>query len=1200
MFANIAAFEFRYQLKNPVFWVVAILFFLLTFASVTWDNVQIGSGGNVNVNSPLAILRVHSILTIFYMFVTTAFVANVVLRDSESGFGPMVLSTRVSKFDYLIGRFTGAFAIACVAFLFVPLAIFIGSFAPWLDPETLGPNKLSYYAFAYFVIAIPGIFLTSAIFFAVATITRSMMYSYIAVVIFMVLYLTIIGVLSSKAELRYLTAYVDPFGSGALANVTRYWTAAESNTQLPPFSGELLYNRVLWTAIGLGALFFAFARFSFAQKGASKRQMRREAKKAQKLSATPPQIASILPATNVRSAAMSQLWAQMRLEMRMVMRSPAFFVLIFIGLINTLAGLAFGAEAYGAPAHPRTFLYISIMLGTFTLFPIIISIYYAGELVWRDRDRKMHEIIDATPLPNWGYMVPKTIGVSLVLFFALLMGSLAGILIQLIRGPEAINVVQHLTWYVLPNGIDMIILAVLAVFIQALSPNKYIGWALMVLYIVASIIFTAIGLGHPLVLYGNGAPTPAFSDINGDNINTALGWWLRLYWGAFAVLLAIGAHLLWRRGTEHSLMPRIRQIPRRLISGAGILALGATGVAAATGANIYYNTNVLNDYRTPDDIEKALAEYEKKYLKYESVLQPSVTDIAINADLYPYQKRAEFTGTYQLINDTGASVEQLHVRLPDPNIEVIDLKVLGAKRTLDDGEYKYYIFTFDTPLAPNAKASLSFTTRREQKGLPALGDDTRLVRNGTFLNNSEFAPQIGMDRNGLLQDRATRRSYDLEPELRLAKLEDESARNRNYVGNADWVSSDITITTRADQIAIAPGSKVSDTVSGDRRTARFTSTSPILAFFSIQSADFEVKSRSVDGVELSVYYHDSHDYNVERMLKAAEASLAYYKTNYGPYQFDHARIIEFPGYASFAQAFAGTMPYSEAIGFIANMDDSDDIDFVTYVVAHEIAHQYWAHQLISADQQGGTILVETMAQYSALMVMKELYGEDKIRRFLKFELDRYLNSRGAEVIEELPLYRVENQPYIHYRKGAVAMYLLQDRLGEKRMNAVFADLLDRYRFKSQPYASSLDLVNGLKTLARNPGEEALIVDLLEKITIYDLKAEDASTKKTGDKTWTTTFTVKADKFYADGLGKETKAKLSDIIDVGAFTERPGNEVFAKANVLSMARQQIRSGEQKITIVTDKKPSFVGIDPYNKYIDRNSDDNVTDVEDETGA
>ena len=128
MFRKIAGFELRYQLKSPVFWVVATIFFLLTFGAATVDNIRIGGGGSVHKNAPFAIAQTHLILSIFYMFVTTAFVANVVVRDDETGFGPILRSTRIGKFDYLYGRFTGAFLAAAISFLAVPLAIFIGSY----------------------------------------------------------------------------------------------------------------------------------------------------------------------------------------------------------------------------------------------------------------------------------------------------------------------------------------------------------------------------------------------------------------------------------------------------------------------------------------------------------------------------------------------------------------------------------------------------------------------------------------------------------------------------------------------------------------------------------------------------------------------------------------------------------------------------------------------------------------------------------------------------------------------------------------------------------------------------------------------------------------------------------------------------------------------------------------------------------------
>ena len=1193
MFSHITLFELRYQLRNPVFWVVAVLFFLLTFGAMTVDNIQIGSGGNVKANSPVAIAQTHLILTIFFMFVTTAFVANVVVRDDESGFGPLVRATRVSKFDYLLGRFSGAFAAALLAFAVVPLAIWLGTLMPWLDAETLGPNRIGDYAYAYLVFAVPGIFLTSCMFFAVATLTRSMLYSYLGVLVFLILYTVFNAVVGDKPEWREAAAYIEPFGLGAFFNETRYWTATESNQMMPAFSGIILANRLIWFAVALAVLAFAYWRFSFSERSTSKRKSSRQANKQARLAAVQPQLTDTLPAPDPRHATWARLLARSRLEMVQVFRSPAFLVLLLVGLFNSSSALLYANELYSTPAWPVTFSLILPLLGSFSIFPVIIAIYYAGELVWRDRDLKMHEIIDATPLPNWAYMLPKTLAVTGVMFATLLGSVLAAVIIQLLRGYTDFEFDKYLNWYIVPQTVDLLLLAILAVFVQALSPNKYVGWAIMVVYLVATLTLNTMGFEHPLYQYGD-TGFPQLSDINGNNVNAAAGWWLRLYWSAVATVLALLAHLLWRRGTDIRLTAGLRRLPARLQSPSGAFLAVALLVAVGSGSFIYYNMNVLNEYRTSDDGEKLLADYEKKYLRYEKLKQPSVTNMTLKVDIYPQQQRLLASGEYRFVNDTGGPLEELHIRFPDRDIDILDVNVSTATLQHNDEKMKYRIYKFDTPVKVGATGSLSFKSRRRQQGFRAGGNDTRLVRNGTFLNNSEFAPQIGMNRDGLLSDRRKRRKYDLPAELRPAKLEQTAARTRNYLGDADWVQADITVSTSSEQTPLAPGKKVADEVEGGRRTARFVAQAPILAFFSIQSADYTLAQRETDGVDLSVYYHQPHDFNVERMLNAMQVSLSYYKKNFGPYQFDYARIVEFPGYSSFAQAFAGTMPYSESLGFIANTSDPQKIDYVTYVTAHEVAHQYWAHQLISADMQGGTLMVETLAQYSALMVMKQLYGGDNIRRFLKYELDSYLSARGSEVIEELPLNRVENQGYIHYRKGAVVMYLLQDRLGEQRVNTMLAALLDKYRFKSQPYAISTDLVDGFKTLARNKAERLLVSDVLERITIYDLKARSAKVRQLNNGSFETVVTVAAEKYYADGEGKERQTRLDDDIDIGLFMARPGLGAFKKADVVFMQRRPITSGTQQIRIVSNKRPLYVGVDPYNKYIDRNSDDNVSEI------
>ena len=86
-----------------------------------------------------------------------------------------------------------------------------------------------------------------------------------------------------------------------------------------------------------------------------------------------------------------------------------------------------------------------------------------------------------------------------------------------------------------------------------------------------------------------------------------------------------------------------------------------------------------------------------------------------------------------------------------------------------------------------------------------------------------------------------------------------------------------------------------------------------------------------------------------------------------------------------------------------------------------------------------------------------------MKRFLEFELDNYLRGRGGEIIGKQPLYLVENQPDIHYRKGGVVMYALQDYIGEGKVNEALAEFIDTYAFKGAPYPTSKDLIKTTAT-----------------------------------------------------------------------------------------------------------------------------------------
>ncbi|MDP3802895.1 M1 family aminopeptidase [Brevundimonas sp.] len=1188
MFAKIASFEFRYQLRQPAFWVIAIVFGLLAFGAVASPNVQIGSGGIVNKNAPFALTSAHIVFNVFFMLATTAIVANVVARDTQTGFGPMILSTRITKGAYLYGRFFGAFAAVALCYLSIALGTLLGTFMPWVDPETLGPLRLGDYAYAYGVFGLSGLFLTSALFFMLATVTRSMMATYIGVVGVLILYLAADGVLGSRPEFETAMAWAEPFGAGAYRLVTKYWTGAERNTLNAPLVDVLLWNRVIWTAVGALLLASAYLLYRPSPRGAKlKKQERLKALVEKDMIVTP---VGALPKPGYGfSSGLTQLWSRALFETALVFKSPAYVVLVLLAMAFAVSFLLFTGEIYGAPILLVTRVVITGLTGTFGLISMVIAIYYSGELVWRDRDRKMHEIVDASSTPDWTFLVPKTLALALVLISTLLIGVLAGVVTQTIKGHTDYELGKYLVWYVIPQSLGFLQLAVLAIFIQALSPNKFVGWAIMVVYVISTIVMNNLGLDHPLYQYSGGVGMP-LSDMNGRGDFAGFAAWFDGYWTAFAVILLVLAYGLWRRGTEQRLWPRLKRLPHRLAGPAGLIGGAALAAFVGLGVFIYMNTNVWNEYRTQEAQEKEQAAYEKALLRYEITPQPSVADVRLVMDLRPRQPKLTTRGSYVLVNNTGAPLPEVHLRWGD-DLEMVRLTVEGASIAREWEDFEYRIYRFAAPMQPGERRNVTFETVLEQRGFKASGNTTRLVDNGSFVNNFEFAPRIGMDRQGLLTDRSKRRKLGLPAELRPARLEDESARARNYIG-ADWVTADITVTTEADQTVVAPGQMVSDVVAGDRRTSRFVTESPVLNFFSVQSARYERTARLHNGVEMVVFHDPAHARNVPRMLDGLEASLDYFQTNFSPYQFRQARIVEFP-YGSYAQSYPNTFAWSEGLGFIADLSDPARIDYVTYIGAHEFGHQWWAHQVVGSNQQGMTALSETLAQYSALMVMEKMYGRDQIRRFLKLELDRYLRARGTERLEELPLMRVENQGYIHYQKGGLVMYLLRDQIGEDAVNRALRRVLAQYAFKGAPYPRSLDLIAAIR--AEAPADkQALITDLFEKITLYDVKTTGVTAARRADGRWDVTVTVDARKLYADGEGVETAAPLNEVFDVGVFAAEPGKGAFDEDDVVLLERRPIRSGVQTLRFITTREPEFAGVDPYNKWIDRNSDDNVRPV------
>jgi hypothetical protein len=825
--------------------------------------------------------------------------------------------------------------------------------------------------------------------------------------------------------------------------------------------------------------------------------------------------------------------------------------------------------------------------GSFVFLLVIIVTFYAGELVWKERSLRLAEVSDALPVPTAVPLLAKLAAQWLVVLAFLAVGGLTTIGIQLGQGYHRLEPGLYARGLLL-EAMPFLLVAVLATFLQVVANQKFVGYLLMIVYLISAAVLGALDFDHRLYRFAESSPNP-YSDMNGYGHFLAGYLWYQLYWASFAVVLLGLAVLLWVRGSETSWRLRLREARARWRSGAARAAiLAGLAVFVACGAWIYWNTNVRNQYVPGDEQERRQAEYEKRYRRHKDLPGPRIVDVETEVDIYPRERRVEVAGRYLLVNKTAAPVGELHLQL-DPRVRVRELSLAPAWRTHHDALLGYSIYTLPEPLAPGAEMELRFAVTAEERGFVNHGSDTSLVWNGTFFNNRQYLPLLGYDESRQLEDRNLRREHGLEPVQRLPRLEDAAARRNNYLtADSDWIGFRTTVSTSADQIALAPGYLVREWQEGERRYFRYEMDSPILHFYSYLSARWAVRRDRWRDVAIEIYHHPAHDRNVERMIDAVKKSLDYFTAEFSPYQHRQVRILEFPGYATFAQSFPNTIPYSESIGFIADLRDPEAIDYVFYVTAHEVAHQWWAHQVIGGNVQGATMLSESLSQYSALMVMEREYGREKMRRFLRYELDRYLEGRGGELVEELPLMRVENQPYIHYRKGSLVFYALKEAIGEAALNGALARYIRQVAFQEPPYTYTPELMALLRE-ATPPERQALLADLFEAITLYENRAEEATWRRRADGKYVVALTVAAKKLRADGTGRETEVALDDLVELGVFgeTERGGKR---EETVLYLAPHRLTASPSTFEMVVDAQPVEAGIDPLNKLVDRRSGDN----------
>ena len=1187
MLLRIALFEIRFWLRSWMVWIFLFIIGLLIFGAVGTDNVQLGGAlSNTYHNAPFVIQNFYSFIALLTLLMSTAFVNSAAIRDFSYNTYQIIFTTPLRRRDFLLGRFIGATLISVIPMLGVSLGILVAKYMPWVDPDRWERVNWAAHLNGILVFALPNAFFMAAVMFAVAVLARNEIVSFVAALILLTGY-GVAGFVLQDIQHEQIAALLDPFGTTAFDLVTRYWTVAEKNSVSVGFTGLLLWNRLLW--IGIGCLVFAvaYSRFSFAERSTKPKPIEADAEEAIK------PVAIALPRPQLHDAPWAKFVGSFKIHFLGMARSTFFIVIVVASLLNCIPSIALSAtEGYGNQTLPVTYWILELVRRTLYAFIIIVITYYAGVLVWKDRDERMDEIADSTPTPEWMSYASRLLTLLIMAMLMQAVALLGGIAVQTWHGYHRYQMGLYLHEWLIRDASAFLFLSVLAFFIHVFSPNKYLGYFFYIIFLVGTpLILRPLNIATSLVQF-SARPNVIYSDMFGEAPFRAAWNWYTLYWIFFCGLLAILTVMFWPRGKQDRWIGRRRNAAQRFHGGWISATLLCLLAFASTGGWIWYNTAMVNRLVGPKTQQRLQAEYEKSYKQYEKIPLPRVRSVKYAIDVYPEARNIVMRGEQVIQNPFPQPINEIHFTV-DPNY-LTEINIPGASLSKDDQKLYYRIYKFDSPMQPNESRTMHFTVKSKNRGFENDVSTVELVQNGTFFNN-QIGPVIGYSSDRQLTDPNDRKKYGLK-EIDLMPLLErnctDNCRDTYLGGHSDWVDVQTVISTSADQLAIAPGSLLREWQENGRRYFEYKLDHESMNFYSFLSARYEVAREEWHGIKLEVYYDRQHPWNVPRMMNSLKKSLDYYTKNFGPYYHKEARIIEFPRVAQFAQAFPGTMPYSEAIGFIANINKPDDIDFVFYVVAHEMGHQWWAHQVIGANMEGATMLSESLAQYSALMVMEKEYGRDTMRKFLKYEMDNYLRSRGSERLKERPLITVEaNQGYVHYRKASVVLYYLKEMIGEEAVNRALRKVIQQYAYAQPPYPTSHALVDALQE--QTPPElQYLIKDLFEDITIFSNRTLDATAQKRADGKYDVTIKVEAHKYKADPKGNETEVPVNDYIDIGAFAEPGKNKKYG--DTLYRQRVHVTQKDSSFTFVTDSLPDKAGIDPFALLIDRIPDDNTKSV------
>lgn len=1172
MIVPMLRFELKYHFRQIIFKITAIVFFCLGMLAVQ------GSFGSdeVHKNSPYVVTTIISILSLASIFASTLFCASVVLRDTTYKMDAVVFTTSVKKLPYFIVRFLGLTLAVFFIMVFCTLGVFTGMIL--VDSSRLGSFNIVYFLQPLFVFGFLNVLFSGTLIFCTALLTRSVRAIYVVGVLLYILYwvASILGnspLLATSAlkigEPDIWPLLSDPFGLSSFYGDTRGWTDLQRNTQVFPLKGTFLMNRLLWICFTALLLTVTYRFFNFRLNRQVKKKQQKQQQKS--IPVIPFKHHDVRPYGYQYN--LITFLSQLKLEVIALFKHIPFMVMlllwIFVFGIDLKDTLFSGS--YGIHSYPATGIIIEQMRSM--RFAMVLIIFFAAEVLGRERAANMQALIYTTPVKNvvlWGAKCLTLLLLAMILITANIG---IGIVTQVSHGYFKLELLNYLSLYYY-SGAPFLLYVILAVFIQNLTPNKYLGMLLNMLMAFMIIFSRRLGIEHYLLRFAS-VPELQHSYMNGfGHYAKAFNWYI-LYWAGFAAMIAIVTIGMWQNSQQSSWRHRLKSVGGQIKSNRFLFAAGAI-FWITTGAYIYYQTNITGKYMNSAAQLEWRTRYEQKFKSQAMLPQPVIKSVNTAVDLYPESAKYRVKGNYRLKNESDKPISTIWVSI-NPEVSSFNISVPGtAKQRIDTGFNQQWI-TLKTPLRPGGELTMQFSIEVFTSGFMPFNTENSIVSNGSYIELEKYVPQFGYN-SGLETDDLLARKKTGLPEKSIISPSDSTHH---------LIDLETTVSTAADQYVVTVGALQKTWLAQDRRYFHYKTSVPISFMFALSSARYAVKKENYKGVELSICYQPGQEYNIKTMMQAVKDAMDYGNASFSPYPLKYFTLAQIPQYRGAATAYPGLMFSAENINFLGNYSDSGKVDQSYAIAAHEVAHQWWANKLNPNNGAGAASLTESLAKYTEAMVAEKRFGKMYLRDYLKMDNNLYFSMRNRNG-EELPLAQTIDQPFVYYQKGGLVMYALKETLGEKQVNDALQHLIQEHAapgIKARP----ADLIRELSRQA-TPTQLKFINDCFNQVVTYKMKLQVLSCKPLPNGQFNLNLAI-----YADQVQQGAKQLLPPDMDIDlAVFDQQKENLDRNSKPVYLKKYHFNKQETLLTLVVNHKPKTVVIDPYAYLLDDDLGDNMQEI------